>query len=329
VKRRQFITMVGGAAAWPLAVRAQPSSTPIVGWLSSRAASADARFLPAFREVLGAQGFTEGRNLTIEYRYADAQIDRLPMLAADLVSRRPAVIATVGSAIPATRAVQAASAQMPVIGMFGGVDPVKAGLVASLNRPGGNVTGVITYLSQVVAKRLGLLHDLVPQARTIAVLVNPTEQSAPQQLQEVQDAAGALGLEAKVVNATSANELAGALASLSEMRPDALFVTISPLLFISRVDQIVEAASRLAIPSSFYRREFVVVGGLMSYASPVGETYGLLANYVARILKGAKPADLPIQQSSKLELVLNLKTAKALGITIPPGVLAIADEVME
>jgi putative tryptophan/tyrosine transport system substrate-binding protein len=176
---------------------------------------------------------------------------------------------------------------------------------------------------------LGLLHDLVPQAKTIAVLANPAEQSAPQQLEEVQNATVTLGLQTKIVTAASENELSVALASLNEMRPDALFVTISPLLFISRADQIVAAVSRLALPSSFYRREFVVAGGLMSYASPVGETYGLLANYVARILKGAKPADLPVQQSSKLELVLNLKTAKTLGITIPPGVLAIADEVIE
>ena len=214
MRRRDFITLLGGAAAsWPLAARAQRSATPLVGGLSSRSAAANSRFLPAFRETLGAQGFAEGRNLIIEYRYADAQIDRLPTLAADLISRRPAVIVAVGSAIPATRAVQATGVSVPVVGIFGGVDPVKAGLVASLNRPGGNITGVITFLSQIGAKRLGLLHDLVPQAKTIAVLTNPAEQSTQQQMKEVQEAANALGLQSKIVTANTAGELEVALAT--------------------------------------------------------------------------------------------------------------------
>jgi putative ABC transport system substrate-binding protein len=322
-RRRDFISAIGGAAAaWPLAARAQQRAMPVVGWLSSRSAAIDALVLPVFHRALNLQGFIEGRNVTVEYRYADAQLDRLPTLAADLVRRRAAVIVVVGDGRRGIRAVQSASATVPIVG-FVPLDAVKEGFVVSLNRPGDNLTGVIVFQSLVEGKRLGLLHDLLPSATTIAVLVNPDN---PQQ--DVQDAALLLGMQARVVNARTESDLDLAFASLAQQRPDVLFVTTSPFFF-TRMNQIVTATTRLALPSSFFRREFVAAGGLMSYASNTDDSYRVIGEYTGRILKGEKAGDLPIQQPTKLELVLNLVTAKALGLTVPTSMLLLADEVIE
>ena len=326
MRRREFITLLGGAAAaWPLSVRAQQRAVPVVGWLSSRSAAIDALVLPTFHRALNAQGFIEGRNVTVEYRYADAQLDRLPALAADLVRRRAAVIIVIGDGRRGIRAVQSASATMPIVG-FVPDDSVREGIVASINRPGGNVTGVIAFQSQVVGKRLGLLHDLLPSATTIAVLVNPD--NPQQQTADVQDAARVLGLQIRIVHARTESELDLAFASLAQQRPDVLFVTTSPLFF-TRMNQIVTATTRLGLPSSFFRREFVAAGGLMSYASNTDDSYRVIGEYTGRILKGEKAGDLPIQQPTKLELVLNLKTATALGLAVPTNMLLLADEVIE
>jgi putative ABC transport system substrate-binding protein len=326
IRRREFIAGLGSAAAWPVVARAQQPAMPMIGWLSERTAAADAlAVLPAFRRALNAQGYVEGRNVTIEYRYAEARLDRLPALAADLVRRRAAVIVTVGG-VPAARAVQAVSATIPIV-YFGG-DPVKAGFVASLNRPGGNVTGAIAFQGRVVGKRLGLLHDLLPRATTIAVLVNPADEQTADVTADVQDAARALGLQTRIVNASTERDLDTAFATLAQMRPDALFVEADPLFF-THADRLVAAAARLALPASYFRREFVAAGGLMGYAASIEGIARVNGEYAGRILKGEKPGDLPVQQATKFELVLNLKTAKTLGLEVPTSMLLLADEVIE
>jgi putative ABC transport system substrate-binding protein len=326
MKRREFIALLGGgAAAWPFAARAQ-QPVPVIGWLSGRSAAADAQVLPAFRKALNAHGFVEGRNVSVEYRNADLQLDRLPALAADLV-RRAAVIVAVGSGTVVARAVQAENAAVPMVIIFG-ADPLQSGIVRSINRPGGNVTGVTNFHPQLVQKRFGLLHDLLPRARLVAVLANPAEEEIEQQTADVRDAARVLGLETKFVNAGSEGDIYAAFTSLAQIRPDALFVASSPLFF-TYSDRIVALATHLALPTSFHRREFVVAGGLMSYASTTEEVYRVLGDYAGRILKGEKAGELPIWQPTKLELVLNLKTAKALGLTVPTSMLLLADEVIE
>jgi putative tryptophan/tyrosine transport system substrate-binding protein len=326
MRRRDFITLAGSAAvSAPLAARAQQRPMPVIGWLSSRSAATEALVLPAFRKALNAQGYVEGRNVTVEYRYADGHDDRLPALAADLARRQAAVIVEVGSSSAGTRAVQAVSTTIPIVTIFGS-DPVDAGFVASINRPGGNVTGAVSMLGLLGAKRLGLVHDLLPRATTIAVLMGGQNDAA--QETDVQEAARVLGLRTEILNARTEPELDAAFATLARMRPDTLFVATAPFLF-THADQIIAAAARLALPASYFRREFVAAGGLMSYGSNTKETYGVLGNYTGRILKGEKPADLPIQWPVKFELVLNLKTAKALGLAVPTSMLLLADEVIE
>jgi putative ABC transport system substrate-binding protein len=329
MKRREFITLLGGAAAWPLAARAQRPAMPVVGWLSSRSAGIDALVLPAFRQALNAQGYVEGRNVTVEYRYADGFSDRLPALATDLARRRVAVVVAVGASVSGTRALQAATTTIPILAIFGS-DPTESGYVASLNRPGGNVTGVVVMQSQVGlgSKRMGLVHDLLPRAATIAVLVDPQQDSAAAQTTDVQEAARALGLRIEILNAGTERDLDAAFAALVRMQPDALFVAQAPFFF-THLDQIVAATTHLALATSYFRREFVTAGGLMSYASNADDAYAVLGNYTGRILNGEKPGDLPIQQPTRFELVINLRTAKALGIDVPPILLARADEVIE
>ena len=286
MKRRTVIVGLGSAAVWPVVARAQQGAMPVIGWLSSRTAATDALVLPAFHRALGAQGFVEGRNVAVEYRYTDSQLDRLPALVADLVARRADVIVAVGDGVPTIRAAQAASPTTPIVG-FVGSDPIKEGTATNINRPGGNVTGVIVFQNQpgLVAKRLGLLHDLLPKATTIAVLANPTQPAGEKQLAEVQDPARVLGLQIRPFYAYTDSEIDAMFATLAQSRPDALFVMQSPLFF-SRLDKLVTSATRLALPTSFFRREFVLAGGLMSYASITADSYRVIGEYVGRCRRG-------------------------------------------
>jgi putative tryptophan/tyrosine transport system substrate-binding protein len=329
IRRRDFISLLGSAAAaWPVAARAQQQpAIPVIGWLSGRNAESDAILLPGFRQGLNAQGFVEGRNVMVEYRWADGQYDRLPALAADLVGRRVAVIVASGQGELGTPAAQAASSTIPIVFAIGN-DPVRLGLVASFNRPGGNVTGIVNINPLLGQKRLGFLHDLLPRATTIAVLVNPTNAPGAPEVTDVRDAARAIGLQIRILNASTERDLDTAFTKLAQMRADALFVVADPF-FATRASRIVAEAARQAIPTMYALREFVVAGGLISYATSRDETFRKLGEYTGRILKGVKPADLPIDQSTKFELAINLKAAKALGLTIPETLLVQADEVIQ
>jgi putative ABC transport system substrate-binding protein len=327
MKRRDFIALFGAAAAaWPVAARAQQSATPVIGFLDPRSPDPIADRLRAFRLGLKDVGYVEGENVTIVYRFADDQFDRLPELAAELVRRRVSVIAA--SATAAAIAAKPATTTIPIVFIVG-EDPVRLGLVASLARPGGNLTGINLFSGELTAKRLELLREMVPGAARIAVLVNPANATTTETtLRDVQPAAGAMGLQIQVLNASTSREIDAAFATFVRERPDAVFVGLDVLFNIRRA-QLVNLASRHALPASFVNRDFAEIGGLMSYGSNIADTYRQVGVYAGRILKGAKPAELPVIQSSKFELVINHQTARMLGLSVPPSLLATADEVIE
>jgi len=327
MKRRQFITLVGGVAAtWPLAARAQQGAMPVIGFLSSTPSETYGVRLRAFRQGLREEGYVEGQNVAIEYRWAENYEDRLPMLAAELVSRQVSVIAAGGS--PSSMAAKAATATIPIVFETAG-DPVTLGLVASLNRPGGNLTGVTNLNVEVVQKRLELLREILPAATIVAVLVNPSAPAVTEQfMRALQAAAPALGMQLHFLHASTDRDLDTAFAALGQLRADAL--VIGPYLFFnSRKEQLGALSLRHAVPAIFIYREFVAAGGLMSYGANEEETYRLVGIYTGKILKGANPNDLPVQRSTKVELIINLKTVKALGIAVPLALSGRADELIE
>jgi putative ABC transport system substrate-binding protein len=326
VKRRQFITLLGGAAMWPLAARAQQSAVPVIGFLSARSPDESAHLVAAFRRGLDETGFIENHNVVIEYRWALSHYDQLAGMAAELVHRPVAVLIAVGGDVTA-RAAAAASRTIPVITAFG-VDPVGSGLVASLARPGGNVTGISNLSATMEAKRIGLLREVVPQATTLGVLLNPNNPTVGNQQKDIEKAARAVGLRVHAVQASTASELDAAFDSIAQNRIPALLVTADAFFTASR-DKLTILAARDAVPTIYYFRDFAVAGGLMSYGASLADQYRQIGIYTGHVLKGTKPADLPIVQPTTFEFVINLKTARTLGITLPPGVLAIADEVIE
>jgi len=327
VRRREFITLLSGAAAaWPLVARAQQPAMPVIGFIRDTSAEGSAPLVAGFRKGLNETGYVEGQNVMVEYHWLEGKYDRLPELLADLVRRQVAVIAA-PSATPALAA-KAATTTIPIV--FGvGDDPVRLGLVASLARPGGNATGVNIFVQEMVAKRLRLLHDLVPKAARVAVLVNPANAtSTDATLRGVQEAAPGIGLQIQALKATTIGEIDTAFATFARERPDALFVAPDPF-FTSRRVQLATLTARDRVPATYAVHEFVTAGGLMSYGPDLTEMFRQVGIYSGRILNGAKPADLPVLQLTKFELVINLTTAKALGLTIPAGVISIADEVIE
>ena len=326
MRRRDFIALVGtGVAGWPLAARAQQAAMPVVGFLNGQSPATSVHLVVAFQKGLNEIGYVEGRNLAIEYRWAEGQADRLPGLAAE-VRRSVAVISTGGSPI-SSLAAKAATSTIPIVFAFGG-DPVKFGLVASLSRPGGNVTGVNQLSNVLEEKRFGLLHELLPSAVLIGVLVNPNSPYAESQTSEVQAAARKLGQQIVLVKAGSEHNLEAAFEAIVKQGAGALIVASDPL-FNNRRDQLVALAARYAVPASYSQREYALAGGLMSYGTSITDAYRLVGVYTGQILKGAKPADLPVVRPTKFELVINLKTAKTLGLTVPDRLLALADEVIE
>ena len=328
MRRREFIKLISGTAvAWPLAAHAQQPAMPVVGFVNGGSADAAERFVAAFRKGLNETGYVEGQNVTVEYHWLEGQYDRVPALMADLVRRRVAVIVTPSIATVALAA-EAATATIPIV--FGiGEDPVQRGLVTNLARPGGNATGANFLATEVAAKRLRLLHDLLPKAVRIAVLVNPASASNTEStLREVQEAAPALGLNIDILNATTIGEIDAAFTALARERPDALFVGPDGF-FTSRRGQFATLTAVSKIPATYSNREYVAAGGLMSYGTDLTDVFHQVGVYTGNILKGAKPADLPVVQSTKLEFVLNLQTARALGLSVPPSLLSIADDVIE
>ena len=326
MRRRQFITLLGGAAAWPLSSRAQQAAVPVIGFLSARSPDESAHLVAAFWRGLAETGFIENQNVVIEYRWALSHYDQLAGMAAELVHRPVLVLIAVGGDV-AARAAAAASRTIPVITAFG-VDPVGSGLVASLARPGGNVTGISNLSATMEAKRIGLLREVVPQATTLGVLLNPNNPTVANQQRDIEEAARAVGLRVMPLQASTASELDAAFDSIAQNRIPALLVTADAFFTASR-DKLTILAARDAVPAIYYFRDFAVAGGLMSYGASLADQYRQIGVYTGHVLKGAKPADLPIVQPTTFEFVINLKTARGLGITLPPGVLAIADEVIE
>jgi putative ABC transport system substrate-binding protein len=328
IKRREFISLLGGAAAaWPLAARGQQPAMPVVGFLHTQAEGPIAPLVvPAFRAGLGEVGYIEGQNVAIEFRWAEGHYDRLPALAAELVARHVSVIAATGGE-PSALAAKVATSTIPIAFVISG-DPLKAGLVASFNRPGGNVTGITLLTSAMEAKRLGIVRELVPNAAAIAMLVNPNYPTSEVQVKDVQEAAHELGLAMHIVNAGREDEFDASLAALSQLQVAAVVVANDPF-FTAHRDQLVALAARHAIPAIYSQREFPDVGGLLSYGTHIPDLYRQVGLYAGKMLKGEKPADLPVMQPTKFELVINLKAAKALALAVPPTLLAVADEVIE
>jgi putative ABC transport system substrate-binding protein len=323
MRRRELITFLGGAVAWPLAARAQQPALPVIGFLGTGSPDVFAYIVRAFRQGLSETGFVEGRNVAIEFSWANDQLDRLPALAANLVRRQVSLI--VANSTAAALAAKAATTTIPVVFQTGG-DPVQTGLVASLNRPGGNLTGVTSLAGELGPKRLELLHELVPATTNIGVLFNPTNQNAS--IPNLQAAARTFGIEVHVLHTSTEREFDTVFATFVRLQVGALLINPS-LLFNTLSEQLAALTVRHALPAIFQFREFAAAGGLLSYGGSITENYRLLGVYTGRILKGEKPADLPVQQSAKIELIINLKTAKALGLTVPPTLLGRADEVIE
>jgi putative tryptophan/tyrosine transport system substrate-binding protein len=330
MRRRAFIAALGGAAAapsllWPLAARGQQPTMPVIGYLGLTTADTDAYLLASFRRGLGEAGYEEGRNVLIDYRFAERDVGRLPALAAEFVQRNVTVVCT-GTTVSAL-AMKAATPTIPVVFAIG-TDPVKSGLVASLNRPGGNLTGISFFTNQMEAKRLGLLHELVPKAELIAVLLNPSNPFFDNQSRDLAEAARALGLKIHIEGASNERDITAAFAAFARLRAEALLVGADPY-FNSQRALVIAPAAQLRLPAIYEWREFAEAGGLMSYGTSLTGAYRQASDFVVRILRGANPAEMPVLQSTKFEFVINLKTAKGLAIEVPPGLSAIADEVIE
>jgi ABC-type uncharacterized transport system substrate-binding protein len=325
MRRRQFLGALGGAVAWPLAARAQQPAMPVIGFVNPGSLQGFARSLSAFLKGLDETGYVDGHNVVIDYRWAEGRSDRLPSLVTDLVQRKVNVI--VATTTPAALAAKAATATIPIV-FVTIADPVQIGLVKSLNRPGGNMTGATILSVEIGPKRLELLHDVMPKATIVALLVNPTNPNAENQSRTLQVAARKLGLQAHIVNASTERDFEGVFATLHKLRAGALMISQDPL-FIAQSGKLAALSVRHDMPAIYVNREFAVAGGLMSYGTSITDAWRQAGIYAARILKGEKPADLPVVQPTKFELVINLKTAKALGLTVPPNLLATADEVIE
>jgi len=328
IGRRQLISALGGAAAaWPLMARAQQEQPSVIGFLSSRSPDVDEGILASFRQALRSAGYIEGRTMLIEYRFAEGRYDRLPAMAADLISRKVAVLVTTGG-VQSALAAKGATNTIPIVFTSGG-DPVAEGLVQSLPHPGKNITGITTSFGETTSKRLGLLNDLLPAASIIALLVNPVDPFiSGREIRDIEAPARSLGKRVEILKASNESEIGRAFVSLVEMQANALIVATDPL-FLIQAKQLVSLAAGHSIPTLYFRREFADAGGLMSYGSSLVDAFRVVGNYVSRILKGEKPGDLPVQLPTKFDLVINLKTAKALGLEIPPTLLARADEVIE
>jgi putative ABC transport system substrate-binding protein len=326
MRRRDFVGALGGAAAWPFIARAQQGMMPVVGYFSARSAESDIPMLAAFRQGLNETGYVEGKNVTIEFRWGGGEYERARKLAEELVRQQVSIIVTSGGEVSAKAAIDA-TATIPIVFNVG-ADPVETGLVASLNRPGANATGVSSLTRLLGAKQIGLLRELMPTATVFAYLVNPKEPTAASQIGDAEAAAREVGQQLIVLNARSEDEIDAAFASLVRQRAGALLVGTGPF-FVTRARKLIVLAASHAVPAMYFRREFPEVGGLMSYGSSTVEMYRQMGVYTGRILKGDRPADLPVLQPTKFEFVINLKTAKALGIVVPPTLLARADEVIE
>ena len=324
IRRREFITLLGGVATWPIAARAQQPAMPVIGFLNTRAPGEDEYLLAAFRQGLAETGYVEGRNVTIEYRWAEGHNDRLPALAADLVRRRVTVISANSQA---TVAAKAATTTIPIV-FSTGADPVQTGFVVSLNRPGGNLTGVTSLDVELNRKRLELLHELLPKAGTLAALVNPTFPGSDMLSKDLEAAAKTLGLQLHILHASTERDINAVFATLARLQASGLVIGNDPF-FNSRSEQLAVLALRYGVPAIFEFHAFTAAGGLVSYGGRITDLYRLLGVYTGRILRGEKPADLPVQQTTKVELIINLKTARTLGLEVPPALLARADEVIE